>query len=74
MAVGLAGNVVQFMEFAGKMISEIQTILRTGSPTSLPDLKNLTEELMKQSDTIHSCLNDNNSQRSPEDEVRSPGR
>lgn len=55
MAFGLTGNVVQFVQFAGKIISEMNSI-RTGSPSSLPDLRSLVENLTKQSDTIHKCL------------------
>ena len=70
-AFGLAGNVVQFVQFAGKIISEIDSIRRTGSPSSLPDLRSLAENLTKQSDTIHKCLKGNTSQVSQEDEVSS---
>lgn len=70
MAFGLTGNVVQFVQFAGKIISEMNSI-RTGSPSSLPDLRSLVENLTKQSDTIHKCLKGNTSQVSQEDEVSS---
>ena len=71
MAIGLAGNVVQFVEFAGKLISETASIRKTGNPSSLPDLRTLTESLTKQSDTICKCLTGNTSYVSQEDKVSS---
>ncbi|KAH7127161.1 hypothetical protein B0J11DRAFT_605192 [Dendryphion nanum] len=55
-AVGLAGNVVQFIQFAGKLISEVKSIRETGSPSSFPRLKEVVENLVKQAEIIHQCL------------------
>jgi len=55
-AVGLAGNVVQFVSFAGKLISETSAIRKTGSPSSLPGLRILTHTLTQQSGSIHKSL------------------
>lgn len=56
LAVGLAGNVVQFVQFAGKFVSEVKSIRETGSPRSLPALKQLVDSLVKQAEVIHKCL------------------
>lgn len=69
LAVGLAGNVVQFAQFAGKLISETNSIRRTGSPSSLPGLRSLAENLTKQADTIHKCLKAGNATLAQEDQV-----
>ncbi|KAH6951184.1 hypothetical protein BKA56DRAFT_711885 [Ilyonectria sp. MPI-CAGE-AT-0026] len=55
-AIGLSGNVVQFVQFAGQLISETNSIRQNGSPSSLPDLRNLTDSLTKQADAIHKSL------------------
>ncbi|KAF2787192.1 hypothetical protein K505DRAFT_288372, partial [Melanomma pulvis-pyrius CBS 109.77] len=55
-AIGLAGNVVQFVQFAGKLISEAKSIRETGSPRSLPGLKSLVDSLVKQAEVTHKCL------------------
>lgn len=68
-AIGLAGNVAQFVQFAGKLISEAESIRKTGSPASLPELKNLTESLTKQSESINNCLRSNVSTLSGEEQV-----
>jgi len=56
-AVGLAGNVVQFVQFSGQLLSETIAIKRTGNPTSLPHLKACAEEIVKQSAVIQLRLN-----------------
>ena len=56
MAMGIAGNVVQFVQFAVELISETNSIRKTGSPSSPPDLRNLTDNLTKQAQSIHICL------------------
>jgi len=53
-----------------RLISEMNSI-RTGNPSSLPDLRSLAENLTKQPDTIQKCLKGNISQVSQEDEVSS---
>jgi hypothetical protein len=77
-AVGLAGNVVQFIQFAGELITETKVIRRAGHPSRLPDLRKLTDSLIKQADIIHTHLQANignqttgaNLARRQEDEVR----
>jgi hypothetical protein len=71
-AVGLAGNVVQFVQFTGELISETNSIRRTGSPSSLPDLRRLSEDLIQQADTIHKCLKASNASLAQEDQVNLP--
>jgi hypothetical protein len=68
-AIGLAGNVAQFVQFAGKLISEAESIRKTGSPASLPELQRLTESLTKQSDSINKCLRNTVSTLSQEEQV-----
>jgi len=69
-AVGLAGNVAQFVQFAGTVISEANSIRRTGSPSSLPNLRNLTDSLTRQAKSIHRCLKAGNATLTREDQVR----
>ncbi|RYN71864.1 hypothetical protein AA0117_g8992 [Alternaria alternata] len=47
-AVGLAGNVVQFLQGAGTLIAEANAIRKSGSPSSLPDLQRLSTRLTDQ--------------------------
>lgn len=69
LAVGLAGNIVQFVQFAGKLISEAHSIKRTGNPSSIPDLKILAETLTKESESIHETLKGSNATLSKDDQV-----
>ncbi|KUJ11274.1 uncharacterized protein LY89DRAFT_674608 [Mollisia scopiformis] len=55
-AIGLAGNVIQFVQYAGEMISQANAIRKSGSPSSLPDLRKLTESLTKQACIIEGHL------------------
>jgi hypothetical protein len=55
-AVGLAGNVVQFVQFAGVLLAEMKSIHATGSPRSLPSLLDRTNDLSKQAGIIHDRL------------------
>jgi len=48
LAVGLAGNVAQFVQFAGKLISEAHSMKKNGSPKSISELKHLSETLTTQ--------------------------
>jgi hypothetical protein len=70
-AVGLAGNVVQFVQFAGSLIAEAKSIRETGSPRSFPGLRRLVDDLVKQAANIHNCLNARAAAASPtqEDQV-----
>jgi hypothetical protein len=55
-ALGLAGNVVQFTDFAGTLLSEFKSIRKTGLPDSLPNLLKSVAQINAQIDTIHACL------------------
>lgn len=55
-AVSLAGNVVQFVQFAGELISQTITIRKNGGPSSLSELKKLTESLRNQACVITTHL------------------
>lgn len=70
-AIGLAGNVLQFVEFAGSLISETIKIKRSGIPSSIPHLKRLTDDLTKQASHVHKCLatNTNTESIAQEDQV-----
>ncbi|KAF2178066.1 hypothetical protein K469DRAFT_512952, partial [Zopfia rhizophila CBS 207.26] len=68
LAVGLAGNVVQFVQFTGKLITESNEIRRKGSPSSLPDLKSLSETLTKHAGLIKAQLKASNAILTQEDQ------
>ena len=77
-AFGLAGNVVQLTHFAGSLLSELKSIKRTGSPSSLPELITLVAIVNGQIDTIHACLLSDLERRGStrlrkEDQVTHPG-
>jgi hypothetical protein len=55
-ALSLAGNVVQFIQFSGSLISEFRSIRKNGTPDSLPELKKMVADLNAQADTIHVAL------------------
>lgn len=46
-ALSIAGNVVQFLQFSGQLISEACVIKRMGSPSSAPELRKHAEDLTK---------------------------
>lgn len=75
-AVGLAGNVVQFVQFSSQLIAEAKSIKTSGSPSSIPELRKLaerlvtlTEPLVTQADTISKCLKSTSATLSREDHV-----
>ena len=68
-AVGLAGNVVQFVQFASKLVLEAEGIRKNGNPSSLPALRKLTEDLMVQATVIINSLKSSNATLVPEDQV-----
>jgi len=70
LAVGLAGNVVQFVEFAGTLMSEMNSIRKTGSPSSLPWLKSFSSNLTEQAGVIHKWLKAGNATLTQEDQVK----
>ncbi|KAF2652569.1 hypothetical protein K491DRAFT_43805 [Lophiostoma macrostomum CBS 122681] len=68
LAVGLAGNVVQFVQFAGKLISEAKAIQNTGNPSSLPYLRGVSDSLTNQVGVIKSRLKASNATLAQEDQ------
>jgi len=68
LAVELAGNVVQLVQFATNLISKTNTIRKSGSPSSLPHLGKLSESLTKEADTIHNCLKASNASLAQEEQ------
>jgi hypothetical protein len=73
-AVGLAGNVVQFVSAAGALIKEANSIRKEGGPSSLPKLKNLSEDLMNQAAVLRTRLKASNATLAEEDQVREPSK
>jgi hypothetical protein len=71
-AVGLAGNVVQFVSAAGALIKEANSIRKEGSPSSLPKLKNLSEDLTKQAMVLQTRLKVSSATLAEEEQVREP--
>jgi hypothetical protein len=69
LAVGLAGNVVQFAQFATQLISQTNTIRKSGSPSSLPHLRKLSESLTKEADAIYNCLKASSATLAREEQV-----
>ena len=70
LAVGLAGNVAQFVQFAGKLISEARSIKKKGSPKSIPELRGLSETLTTQAGVIKTRLKARYATLTEEDQVR----
>ncbi|KAF2115897.1 hypothetical protein BDV96DRAFT_599443 [Lophiotrema nucula] len=67
-AVGLAGNVVQFVQFASSLVLEAEEIRKKGRPSSLPALIKLTEALQKQAKVITTRLKASNETLQYEDQ------
>lgn len=74
LAVGLAGNVVQFVTCTGKFISEANEIRKSGSHTALPGLKKLAEVLTSQSKVLRSRLKAFSATLAEEDQVNHANR
>jgi hypothetical protein len=55
-AVGLAGNVVQFVQGAGTLLSLAVDIRKSGRPESLPRLKDLSTALVGHAAVLKSRL------------------
>ena len=70
-AVGLAGNVVQFLQGAGTLISIAKSMRSGGKPDrdSLPDIHSLTETLMSQAAVLRSRLKACSATLAEEDQV-----
>ena len=71
-AVALAGNVLQFVQFSGHLITDLSSIRATGHVKALPPLKSLAEELVKQASVLQARLEANVAVQalSLEDQVR----
>ncbi|CAI6337945.1 unnamed protein product [Periconia digitata] len=67
-AVGLAGNVVQFVQFSGQLIAETSRIRQDGSPSSLPGLLKSSEKLITQTKIIFKCLKSKSETLTEEDQ------
>jgi hypothetical protein len=68
-AVGLAGNVVQFVQFAGQLISEANAIRKNGSPSSLAHLRDFSDSLTRQAGLIKAGLKSKPTPFGQEDQV-----
>lgn len=55
-AVGLAGNVVQFVQSAGTLIALAKEIKNTGKPSSLVELESISRTLVDQTTILRSRL------------------
>jgi hypothetical protein len=73
-AIGLAGNVVQFASSAGALIKEANSIRKMGSPSSLPKLKTQSEDLTSQAAVLRTRLKAYGATLAEEDQVRKPRR
>lgn len=69
-AVGLAGNVVQFVQFSSVVISEARAIRATGRSSSLARLKELSTTLTRHANTVKMRIEGNGTPLEPEEEVR----
>ncbi|KAF2273279.1 uncharacterized protein EI97DRAFT_159994 [Westerdykella ornata] len=67
-AVGLASNVIQFVEFGSKLISEAWHIRKHGSPSSLSELHKISQTLVTQADIIYKGLKATNATLAEEDQ------
>jgi hypothetical protein len=69
-AVGLAGNVVQFVQGAGSLIALSAQIRKTNQPKCLPDLRNIAGALMDGAALLRSRLKAYSASLAEEDQVR----
>jgi hypothetical protein len=68
-AVGLAGNVVQFLQGAGALIAEANAIRKSGRPSSLPYLQRLSRTLTDQAAVLNTRLKSCSATLNEEDQV-----
>lgn len=68
-AVGLAGNVVQFVQFSSQLISLAKEIKKKGAPPSLVAVRSLTQNLMTQTQVIITRLKANVATLEQEEQV-----
>jgi hypothetical protein len=67
-AIGLAGNVVQFAQVAAGLISQADDIRKNGAPSSLRDIRKLTVYLIDQTKAFHAQLDNRSTQEPPTEE------
>jgi len=68
-AVGLAGNVVQFVQFSGQLISLAKEIKKRGAASSLLDLRKVAQNLTQQTRVIVTRLKANTVTLEQEEQV-----
>jgi hypothetical protein len=68
-AIGLAGNVVQFVQGARDLISIVTAVRATGKPPSIPDLLKISEQLTGQANFLSRHLKASNATLAEEDQV-----
>jgi hypothetical protein len=69
-ALGVAGNVVQFVQFAGQLISEVKEIRsEEGSPKSFQALHQISKSATKQAEVIEARLEAQTHTLSQEEQV-----
>lgn len=69
-AVGLAGNVVQFALCLGTLINEAKAIKKTGDTEDLPVIRRHTQLVVDQSVALKMRLNASRATLAEEDQVR----
>jgi hypothetical protein len=69
-AVGLAGNVVQFVAFAASLVSCVDHLRKHDSPESLPGLVQLSRNLTDQAALLKSRLKSSATILKEEEQVR----
>jgi hypothetical protein len=69
LAVGLAGNVVQFVQFSGQLISLAKEIKKRGAASSLLDLRKVAQNLTQQTRVIVTRLKANTATLEQEEQV-----
>jgi hypothetical protein len=68
-AIGLGGNVVQFVQFSGQLISLAKEIKKKGAPSSLVDLRKVAQNLIQQTRIIVTRLKANTAILEQEEQV-----
>lgn len=69
MAVGLAGNFVQFVQFAGQLVSLAKEIKKKSAPSSLLELRKVAQDLTQQTRVIVAWLKANTATLEEEEQV-----
>ena len=71
-ALGLAGNVIQIVQFTGQLATQAREIRSTGSSRVLRDVRTITYDLLKQIETTKKIFGADDSEqtvRNEEDQV-----